>query len=174
MGQERRVDRGGLTRPRLLLVYLLLAATAGGQLWDLLAFTEHWPFSRYAMFSRAEIGGGRSRTRLVVYGVRADGGELPLVAPAYLAPFDAHRLDLTLANLSGVQPEGKRDILPARPERLRPALADLLRRYEARRQAGRHGGPPLVGLRLYAVSEPRSAAGGGPAVERRRLAEVGQ
>ena len=29
------------------------------------------------------------------------------------------------------------------------ALRDLLRRYEERRRAGQHDGPPLRGLRLY-------------------------
>jgi hypothetical protein len=38
------------------------------------------------------------------------------------------------------------------PRRLEDAVADVLRRYENRRQAGHHDGRPLAALRLYAES----------------------
>ena len=37
--------------------------------------------------------------------------------------------------------------------RVRHALEDILRRYEARRAAGEHGGPKIEGIRLYKVAE---------------------
>jgi hypothetical protein len=154
---------------RVAVVHLLLAVIVAGGLWDTLTFAEHWPFSRYSMFAR--VVSGPWRERLVLYGVRGDGGEDSLTSPAYLYPLDAYKLDVSLSNLAGVDAAARDRSTPAAPERVEPALADILRRYELRRSKRQHAGPELVGLRLYRVRASRALPDSAP-LERRLLAEV--
>jgi hypothetical protein len=121
------------------MVYVLFAAITGGHLYDLVTRGEHWPFSSYPMYSHLN----RQWTLEVprVLGVREDGpSEEWLWRDELLAPFDQARLAQSLSTMRRA---------PDAHARLETALADCLRRYERRRRAGEHDGPPLSALRLY-------------------------
>lgn len=133
---------GGLRGPRLWLVHVLIGVLAGGSLGAIVVDTECWPFSPYAMYS--DLRRERSLTWLRLFGV-LEGGEareIPLLASAYLLPFDKARLPMALARM---HPH------PNNPA-VRAAVRDCLLRYEARRRAGHHQGPPLRGVRLYRLT----------------------
>jgi len=104
---------------------------------------ELWPFSKYSMYATATTEPTFATLR--VYGVPRDASaaEIALWDPRYLAPFDNSRLTRVLETLAAT---------PDAAARLRPALADIARRYEQHRAAGDHTGPPLRGLRLYVVA----------------------
>jgi hypothetical protein len=131
--------KSGISKPRLLLVYALGAIIFGGTLSDMLSDTEHWPFSPYPMYSTMDVSETYSFLRL--YGVlqRSPLVEVPLDDNIYLQPLDNSRLPPALERA-------------AMENRLDEAMADCLARYESARQAGRHGGPRLVGVRLYRLT----------------------
>ncbi len=135
--------RYGISPPRLLLIQLGIAAIVLGSGFDMLVGREHWPFSHYPMYSRIERAD--TTTKLHLYGVARgpDAAEFPLLEPRYIAPFDKTRLTAALQRLRR-EPDGE--------ARLREALRDALDRYEASRAEGRHDGPPLQAIRLYAVT----------------------
>jgi hypothetical protein len=130
-----------MTRNRGLLVHLLIAGVIAGSAYDIATRQEHWPFSDYPMFAVAH-----RRPVLEnwyrLFGVTHDNREVAILKYSELWPLDQSRLPLGLRRLYQ-QPGG--------PERVRAAVADILRRYELRRQQGLHKGPPLRGLRLYTV-----------------------
>jgi hypothetical protein len=130
--------------PRRAAVFALLAVLLGG---SLVAFVrddpygeELWPFSAYPMYSRAwnKWSAVRRRPFGVVRGEPAH--EMPLIDDPYLAPFGHSRI---CAAFSWIERQ------PDRDRRLRSALRDMLDRYEDRRRAGLHDGPPLQAIRLY-------------------------
>jgi len=125
-----------MAKRRLLLVYAVNAVIVGGSLFDLIADTEHWPFSQYPMYSLVEKS--RSLTRFRVFGVTQEGIEMPLYDLRYLQPFDNSRLSAALERA-------------ANRHQLSEAARDCLVRYEALRRAGRHNGPPLQAVRVYRV-----------------------
>jgi hypothetical protein len=128
-------------RPRVPLVYGVIALITVGSLFDSVTGREHWPFSPYSMY--ATVARERSLTVLRLYGVTKEvpAREMPLVSYRYIQPFDAARLQNALETI--------RVLRGRRP--LKVALSDCLRRYERLRRAGRHDGPPLQGIRLYRV-----------------------
>ena len=132
-----------MTRNRLLVVHLAVGVLVLGSGWDMLRGKDHWPFSSYPMYSRIE----RDTTvvRLHFYGVpeRAGTPELPLQEMRFIEPFDRTRLGAALRRI-----ERGPDAEP----RLRQAAADVFARYERRRRAGEHEGPPLQGIRLYRLT----------------------
>jgi hypothetical protein len=135
------VPQTGISKPRLLIVYGLGVIIFGGTLSDILTDTEHWPFSSYPMYSSIDVSKTYSFSFLRLYGVlqRSPLVEMPLDDDIYLQPFDNSRLPLAL-EYAGME------------NRLDEAVADCLARYETARNAGRHGGPQLVGMRLYRVT----------------------
>jgi len=138
-----------MSRPRLVLAHILIVGLIGGSFYDILTRQEHWPFSNYPMFSTVHQQHVLRWPRL--FGVTSDGREIALVRHDYLAPLDQSRLPLGLRRIQ--QQDGS-------APRLREALADILRRYERRRESGEHDGPPLRGIRLYNVTwdlEPYAA-----------------
>ena len=116
----------------------MVATIVGGHLVDIASGVEHWPFSPYPMYSRAQRDWAPVMAEIV--GVGADGRELAVKRPEYLAPFDQARLLGALAQL-GARPDGMALV--------RTALNDCLERYERRRRDGAHDGPALRALRLY-------------------------
>lgn len=153
-----------MTRTRLLFAHVLILGLIGGSFYDILTRQEHWPFSNYPMFSTVHQQHVLRWPRL--FGVTADGREIALVRHDYLAPLDQSRLPLGLRRIEQMDDSDGR---------LRQALADILRRYEIRREAGEHEGPPLRGLRLYTVTwdlEPYAANLDHPR-SRELVAEVG-
>ena len=139
-----------MTPRRLVLAHLLIAAVVGGSLYDIATSQEHWPFSNYPMFStvhRKHVLDNWSR----VFGVTSDGREVAILAYPELWPLDQSRLPLGIRRLAQE---------PGSGSRVQAALADILRRYEERRIAGRHDGPAFEGLRLYSLGwdlEPNAA-----------------
>ena len=128
-----------MTRGRRAAVHALLAVIVGGHVYDVVAGGEHWPFSANPMYAHAQRAFVLDAAWLV--GVRADTREeFPLWDRRSLAPFDRARLDDAWRAIVA-EPDGR--------ARVATALADCLRRYERRRRAGPHDGPPLLGLRLY-------------------------
>jgi hypothetical protein len=103
---------------------------------------EHWPFSPYGMYS--EIPRATRLTGRRLFGVTADAAarEVPLDGE-YIRPFDRSRLWFSWNRF---------DQNPDRARLLTESMGDCLRRYEARRAAGRHSGPPLSAVRLYQLT----------------------
>jgi hypothetical protein len=131
-----------MTPQREKRVRWLLAGILGASLFDIVADREDWPFSNYPMYSDSAVD-LHFATELV-YGVVDDGSdtEIPLLGDAYLAPFDNSRLIMAFKIMAT---ERRERSIPVR------ALADVLRRYESRRRAHLHDGPPLKTVRLYRV-----------------------
>lgn len=138
-----RLDPVGMRRQRLWLVYGVMTLVLGGSLYDIFTDTEHWPFSPYPMYASVERY--RSLKVLRAYGVTAGDmpGEIPLWEPHYLYPFDNSRLRAALTWMWGSA---------RRKHWLADALEDILARYEQLRQASRHHGVSLQGIRLYRLS----------------------
>jgi len=139
-----------MTLRRQILIHLLIAGVIAGSLYDIVTSQEHWPFSDYPMFSTIH----RKSTLdnwYRVFGVTPDGQERAILRYSELWPLDQSRLPLGIRRI---------DQSAGSETRVRAALEDILRRYEARRAAGRHRGPPLKAIRLYSVSwdlEPDAA-----------------
>ena len=128
-----------MSAKRRLVVYGLAAVIFGVTFLDLALSTDHWPFSRYEMYSELYLPGIVTTTRL--YGVVGQSPlvEIQLDSNLYLRPFDTRRMSSALE-------------YAYQNNRLTEALMDCLARYEALRRAGRHDGPRLVGMRAYRVT----------------------
>jgi hypothetical protein len=126
---------------RLILAHLAILAVVGGSFYDIATGQEHWPFSDYPMFSAVHREPVLNWVRL--FGVTPEGREVAVLNYSELWPLDQSRLPLGIRNIYRRHGSG---------ERLQQAVADALARYERRREAGQHEGPPLVAMRLYSVS----------------------
>jgi hypothetical protein len=134
-----------MSPPRLRLVNAIIAIVIGGALLALAFNIELWPFSPYAMYAERRT---RSMRLPRLVGVTATDPlhelplprELPLYAFEYLRPLDQQRLQEGLERL--LRNSQRDQLLPT-------ALADVLARYAALRDAGRHDGPALQAIRLY-------------------------
>ena len=130
----------GLVKRREYLVYLLIFIIAGGSLFDIVTRGEHWPFSRYAMYSAIKRNFYTSRTE--IFGVTKSDPprEISLMEPQYIQPLSRLRLSTALkrkpANVTYEQYYTE-------------VLRHVLERYEALRIAGAHHGPRLRGIRFY-------------------------
>lgn len=136
----------GMSKRRLLFVNGVIIFLIVNSLLDIAIGKQHWPFSNYPMFARAEAGTLNDYTfsQLKLYGVTQGvrPREIPLRG-RYIQPFDEGRLRAAFDRMnSRADPEERQRLLNG-------ALRDFLRRYEKLRQAGRLDGPPLQGIRLY-------------------------
>jgi hypothetical protein len=139
MTNTEALESTGMSRSRLLLASLLTVGIAAGSAFDVVRDSEHWPFSQYPMFST--IDRSHEHRTLRLFGVvQGSGEEMPLTDFEYLYPFDQCRVSTAMGRLNGDT---------ATKGRVPAALADVYARYERRRAAGRHGGPPLQSVRLY-------------------------
>lgn len=132
-----------MSRFRKALVQLGLVILLAGSFFDMITGREHWPFSPYSMFSEVELD--TATTRMQLYGVPEAPGrpeEVPLLEEQYLRPFSFVRLHTAFRKMQG---------RPQSDSLLRVGVRDVAQRYERLRQAGRHDGPPLRSLRLYAA-----------------------
>lgn len=114
-----------------------------GSSYDIATRQDHWPFSDYLMFS-----GIHRRTVLEwprLFGVTAVGSEIALVSH----DLDRSRLPIGLRHLHATEQD---------QQRVHAALEDCLERYERRRIAGEHDGPPLRGIRLIGEASVRLEA----------------
>ncbi len=118
---------------RLALIVGLIVATIGGNLYCMVRKVEYWPWSDYPMYSRT----AQNTTRVMrVVGLSKER-EVDLPAWIDFAPFTFHHL----SNYFFQAYEQNAD--------LKRPLGSLLHLYDINRQAGKHAGPELVGLRLY-------------------------
>ena len=126
-----------MTRGRRALVHGVIAAILVPHLYDIARQQEHWPYSNYPMWAR--LSKEWHVMAVTPVGLSGDPArpEVELSDPAYFAPMPLHFQRLTFAGLRKASP--RRD----------KVLGDYLRRYEDLRRAGRHDGPPLLGLRVY-------------------------
>lgn len=134
-----------MRRWRVWLVLGLLFAIVGGHLVEVATQREHWPFSPYQMWSLANTSWEMKDQRL--YGVTDEPAprEVLLEKPAYFAPLPSRFMRLHM--LRGIKEAGQ-----GKPAHLENITRDYLKRYDERRTAGLHNGPPLKGLRLYEFS----------------------
>jgi hypothetical protein len=145
---ERRPETSSpiipLATPRILMIDILMGVILAGSLFNIIMDTEHWPFSNYPMYSVEAKS--RSLTTFRLYGVTEKQSlrEFPLIQFQYTQPFDNSRLSTAFASIYFYQ-------YPGRARDLHDAVQNCFQRYEARRQAGRHNGPPLQAMRLYQV-----------------------
>lgn len=103
---------------------------------------EYWPYSPYPMYSGLP---GNTRDEVAVFAVpaRPGGDEFELREEEQILPFDRQRLwQASRRILRFAEREGD-------TERLDAALTDLHTRYERRRRAGEHDGPPIRSVRIY-------------------------
>ena len=113
---------------------------------------EPWPFSNYPMFSYLAGGTGKdySFTKAQFYGVLQEEPhqEFPLRG-SYIEPFQEDRL-INYFQRIDLEKDYRLKADPAkRQQLLNEATRDLFAQYETLRQAGRHDGPPLQGIKLY-------------------------
>ena len=153
-------------RPRRAAAYLTIAVLLAGSVVAMVRDDaygkELWPFSAYPMYSTT-LRTWSVRTHRLFGVVRGDPTrEFPLVGALYLHPFEHTRFYFAL---NRVERLGDRDLLEA-------AIRDTLVRYEARREAGRHAGPALEGVRLYELDwrlDPRASPAERERPQTRRL-----
>ena len=150
-----------MTGGRKALVLVLLACLTMPAAWGMHRGVDFWPISFYPMFSRV-----RERAHLdhlALTALPADGSAaFPLFRSEMIHPYGWYR-----------QRRGLRELLdgPGGVPAVRVGLADVARRYEQNRRAGRHGGPPLSGIRLERVDYDLDPAAEG-LVRRVERAEV--
>lgn len=127
---------------RVWMVAGVFAFIVGGHLIEVVTQREHWPFSPYQMWSRATQDWNLTDERL--YGVtdEASPREILLQDPTYFHPLPSRFMRLHM--IKGINEKAK-----GNSQHLDAITADYLTRYEERRKAGLHSGPPLKGLRMY-------------------------
>ena len=131
-----------MTRTRLVVVHAAIALVLGGHALTMALdpSAEAWPFSQYPMYSRRSAVFPRlGQRRLFAIAADDPAREFPLVDAAFLAPLDVEYISAGFTRILGVGDDA----------RLRDALANCTHRYEVRRRAGLHRGPPIAGVRLY-------------------------
>lgn len=130
-----------MTRARRAVVLVLLSLVVAASAVDVVRDGDHWPFSSYSMFAELRLPDVHLKRLVGVH----DGREIDLVVPLHLAPFHEARL-MTAFRRLGRRVDG--------PHARREALAACLARYEERRAAGAHDGPPLDAIRFYELAWP--------------------
>jgi hypothetical protein len=133
------------------------------QLYCTLLKIEIWPFSGFPMFSLVTQ---RNRSiHPVFYGVTTNGDEVELSDLSYWSPMDTPRLRDGAYGLLGNEPS------PARHDRLKRLLSELLTKYEERRVAGGHHGQEIEKIRLYRFDWKWSEGATQPLVRKRLVSE---
>ena len=147
-------DADTISPNRRRVVYALALILVVGHLWDNIFVTEHWPFSRYQMYSYMPKIERLRKIRL--YGVTSEREEIELIADIHFAPFTMARFDAAMKTL--LKP-------PVDPAVTSEALSSFAAFYERGRIEGRHDDPPLHALRVYKVRwdlEPQARNVGHP------------
>ena len=132
-----------MTQQRVLLIHAALIVLIVGHLYDIIQNREHWPFSQYELFARAQTE--RYLTRMELYGVMQEDSHQEFPLRQVSRGFGGVRETESLRHISRSQrfkPEERQQMLD-------DALLDALSKYEYGRLAGKHDGPPLQGIRLY-------------------------
>src|SRR5215204_868918 len=107
-----------MSQLRLLLIHAALILLISGHLYDIVQDREHWPFSKYEMFSRAQTE--RSLTRMELYGVMQEDSHQEFPLHQVSSGFGGVRETQSLRYISysqRIKPE-------ERPQKLNGALLD--------------------------------------------------
>ncbi|HWE97555.1 MAG TPA: hypothetical protein VG269_26600 [Tepidisphaeraceae bacterium] len=124
---------------RMLLATLAVAVIVVGHAYSIATQHPHWPFHDYTMYSA--LTEEPRYDRLQIRGVTEDGREIPFSNQASIAPIPLYHLRMGFVWVDMYK--------KGREEAMEALCRDTLRRYEDRRLAGLHPGPPLVKLRVY-------------------------
>jgi hypothetical protein len=129
-------------RPRRVTQYIVIAVVlifGLGHLWDIVAFQEHWPYSRYSMYSTKKP---KKTQAFEVWGIRARGerngsDEFKMQRSGeFIVP---------LASIKRMYGTGR----PNEVKRVRAAMREFVRYYNDLRTKRHHPGPPIRGVRVY-------------------------
>jgi hypothetical protein len=129
------------------MVFALVAMLVIGHGIDIAAQREHWPFSHYPMYARAEKK--RRQELLSLFGtMRAPGyrAMVRITDPKYVPPLNEGRLRVILM---AAYRRGAREKNVADGKRI---MIDYMRMYESRRAAGLHDGPRMTEIHLYRLT----------------------
>lgn len=141
-------DGLGMPKHRVYLLSVVTVLFVAGSFYDIITNQEHWPLSNYPMFSgnKAEKHGDGINA-LWLYGVAQEEPhqEIAMTNNSYFKPVSSSKLKKALRKANKKRNPEKRE------RELHGVVSDSLDRYEAGRQAGRHDGPPIQALRLYAM-----------------------
>jgi len=137
--EELIADATTLSRRRLVVIHVLIAAVLIGHAYCLATDTEYWPFSQYPMYSTLAKRGAYSDLMLVGVTATDPPRQISMTEDKYLLPFDWVRLREALLRLEAQPDHGTR---------LPEALRECWRRYDVLRRSGRHHSPPLAAVRL--------------------------
>jgi hypothetical protein len=134
-------------RWRVWLVFALVALLVVGHGIDIAGQREHWPFSHYPMYARAEKK--KRQELLSLFGLMRAPGYRALVRitdPRYVPPLNEGRLRVILmaAYRRGTTEKNLADA--------RQVMADYMKLYESRRAAGLHDGPRMTEVHLYKLT----------------------
>jgi hypothetical protein len=139
-----------ISRPRLILATTLILSLISIHLYEIIASTEHWPFSSYPMYS--ELHDSDTFTTLTLVGHRATDNK-PI-------PINATWLRKTFTRLA------RRDDAP---EKLHGALKKFFDAYQ--KDARKNHKPPLRALRLYQQTSRLTPTGQREILESKLLAQ---
>ena len=136
-----------MKRWRVWVVFSLVTLLLVGHAVDIAGQREHWPFSHYPMYARAEKK--KRQELLSLFGLMRAPGHRALVRitdPSYVPPLNEGRLRVILmaAYRRGTTEQNLADA--------RRVMADYMRMYEARRVAGLHNGPRMTEIHLYRLT----------------------
>ena len=136
-----------MQRWRVWVVFGLVTLLVVGHGIDIAAQREHWPFSHYPMYARAEKK--KRQELLSLFGtMRAPGyrAMVRITDPKYVPPLNEGRLRVILmaAYRRGTTEKNLADA--------RRVMADYMRLYESRRAAGLHDGPRMTEIHLYRLT----------------------
>ncbi len=140
-----------ISRSRMILASFLILSLVGIHLYEIIASTEHWPFSSYPMYSM--LHESDSFTTLKIVGIRATDNK-PI-------PMNAAWLRKTFTRLS------RREDAPAQ---LRRALKKFFEAYQAEKRRGAHQAA-IKGVRVYQETSRLSDSGESEILESKLLAE---
>ena len=126
-------------RRRLYVAHAALGFILLGHGYDIVRQQEHWPFSNYPMWARLSREWHVRQVAPVGLTDDSPPREVDLMYEGYFAPMPLQYQRLKFQAVARGRRAAERD----------KVLGDYLGHYERRRAAGLHGGPPLVGMRLY-------------------------
>jgi hypothetical protein len=138
---QQPATSGRPPRPRRLTQIILgvvLLLFLGGQAFDILAFQEHWPYSRYSMYSTKKP----KKTQVIeVFGIRAvpkgDSDEFKMQRSGeFIVP---------LAAIKRIYGTGKQ----SQVRKTRAAMAQFIDYYDMLRTQRNHPAPAIKGVRVY-------------------------
>jgi hypothetical protein len=138
---------------RIIFVHVVIAALVVPSLYDTFAKEEHWPYSRYPMYSG--IAPATPGPSYRVYGVTRDDppAEIRLPERSFVGPLSTLRLQIALTRLAASE---------HREASMRAVLRNFLERYDVHRLQFARPLPAVRGLRLYFVDPNDSSQGGSP------------